>query len=943
MSKQKKHIFLRGKKIVSAGIAFSIAALAVTAGFGQIVGSRECGDAIYRSLNGVPALAGYDHAGLYYRFIGGDRTDLNNHRIIHVQNLSDVVIEDSYADFCSSSDNNQYYGAYTNPLITPAQRAAIVATMEDFRDNTNLNYTVWGQIDWEGSSWDGTIGDLENIRCDGFVECCYEMNGVDIWGKDQTHYSIVDYPEEHNDMPDFVNNDHPPEMMEDPDWEVSPKAQRGGLGEQYTKLRLSIADNPTVTCYLAGSSGIEGWYRSDVTVTLTASDQSGIIQSGGRDYIRYSRGVADPWETYTSPLTVTQSAHFFTFSVDKAGNAPDPVDEKVYIKIDKLPPPVTGPRVSTPGPTNDTTPTITGYTVVDNGDSGIRYYEYKVGSGGAVQTTIQSGFETPALSEGIHTIYVRAVDKAGNAGSWGSCQVEIDLTAEAVPTIDPVISPTGIDTQTVTGGRSLATAVVQLNYQEVDSYPTSSTWEDMVSLTPGYNYIRVRGSDAAGNWSGIVTAEIIYNPAVWEFNQDGDIEGWGVIDIYSWQVAGGFLTINPEIIDPYIEGPDISVPAVNFDRVEFRMRSRSASNSGQFFWRTAAENTFTEPKTRIFTVIADGDFHVYTLNLADQAEWTGTITGLRLDPVANGDADGDTGGSDDIDIDYIRLLPAEPPLPPTMACRPRGTVSDNTPYFDWLETGSNITDYCLRIDDEINPDETPGYLYNNYITNTGSSSSQDTVTALPDGDYYWFVYQRNGSQLWGPPATGSFTVNTVEGANEYGLGNDYFLIEGSDGEIRVLRVDNTGGGNYGPDIISDRWTWLINDGVAGFAGSGTTSWIDQTGARLGLDNGRGAEWTITLAGSEISSHLHLFYQPARVVAELDINFEQSGYYDYSQRYHWEYGNNHTSEDIPFKAFCTRTGNYRPVEYFMRNDDSNLLFTTNGTRALLALGAGNWDM
>jgi hypothetical protein len=98
----------------------------------------------------------------------------------------------------------------------------------------DLNYTAFGQIDWYGSSWDGTIDDLDNVRCDGMVEVCYELSGIEVWAKNQRagHYFIQDYPAEHNDMPDLLS-------APEPDTEVCPVVQRGGPGIKYTRLRAS--------------------------------------------------------------------------------------------------------------------------------------------------------------------------------------------------------------------------------------------------------------------------------------------------------------------------------------------------------------------------------------------------------------------------------------------------------------------------------------------------------------------------------------------------------------------------------------------------------------------------------------------------------------------------------------------------------------------------------
>jgi len=71
----------------------------------------------------------------------------------------------------------------------------------------------------------------------GRVEIVYEMNGIDVWGKNQDHYSIVDYPDEHNLVPFSVLDlacceantcDCATRPEPDPNIEVLPVVQRGG-------------------------------------------------------------------------------------------------------------------------------------------------------------------------------------------------------------------------------------------------------------------------------------------------------------------------------------------------------------------------------------------------------------------------------------------------------------------------------------------------------------------------------------------------------------------------------------------------------------------------------------------------------------------------------------------------------------------------------------------
>jgi len=57
---------------------------------------------------------------------------------------------------------------------------------------------------------------LEALRCDGLVEVCYELAGVEVWGRYAINYPIQTYLAEHNNLGRW-----------DPLTEFSPVIQRG--------------------------------------------------------------------------------------------------------------------------------------------------------------------------------------------------------------------------------------------------------------------------------------------------------------------------------------------------------------------------------------------------------------------------------------------------------------------------------------------------------------------------------------------------------------------------------------------------------------------------------------------------------------------------------------------------------------------------------------------
>jgi len=81
--------------------------------------------------------------------------------------------------------NTAYQGAYSKNTITPETHSSIVATARALGSNNKL-YTfldmldsknIHGFLGWE-EDWQGTIYDIDELRCDGVVEFSYEKNSA---------------------------------------------------------------------------------------------------------------------------------------------------------------------------------------------------------------------------------------------------------------------------------------------------------------------------------------------------------------------------------------------------------------------------------------------------------------------------------------------------------------------------------------------------------------------------------------------------------------------------------------------------------------------------------------------------------------------------------------------------------------------------------------------
>jgi hypothetical protein len=140
-----------------------------------------------------------------------------------------------------------------------------------------------------------------------------------------------------------------------------------------------------------------------------------------------------------------------------------------------------------------------------------------------VKVTMDGTTYEPAITDGkfqlavtfttekTYQIYVTAVDEAGNETTVQR-NIVYDITAPAV-TIDPVTSPTNLNSQLLTGTMEEGVTVsVTCSTATVGAftYPASTVWSvTLTNMAEGNNQIIVTASDAAGNVSNSVTATIV--------------------------------------------------------------------------------------------------------------------------------------------------------------------------------------------------------------------------------------------------------------------------------------------------------------------------------------------------------------------------------------------------------------------------------------------------
>jgi len=296
--------------------------------------AQEYGDPVYRELGGLAGfIYDYNHTAIF--------SGLDNYHNGRVREAlgSGTTTHEAYFDSEFTSYGSNYYGAYTlnNRTMSFTDRKSVVSIAIDLVNAAIAYPSTFLQVpvclEYYGSSFDGTVADISNIRCDGFVEYCYEKNGFRVW-RNQTYadstWSIVLYPDYHNDRPDLTRN---------PESEASPWAQRGApcaTGPDLLGCSYSAPDtkmNSAAVIKLPKYQVTEVTANGYVDVTVRATDESGI------HYIGYQKPGDTSWsysptqqqdpttDSYSYTIRVTRSGNFYTFAVDGGGNYPDTASE----------------------------------------------------------------------------------------------------------------------------------------------------------------------------------------------------------------------------------------------------------------------------------------------------------------------------------------------------------------------------------------------------------------------------------------------------------------------------------------------------------------------------------------------------------------------------------------------------------------------------------------
>ncbi|MDD5687129.1 MAG: carbohydrate binding domain-containing protein [Elusimicrobia bacterium] len=269
--------------------------------------------------------------------------------------------------------------------------------------------------------------------------------------------------------------------------------------------------SPSTTCNLSGTFGENGWYKSDVTVTLNAYD----VTSGVNKTLYLVDGDLSA-QTYTTPFAIGANGEHtvYYWSYDNTGNGE--ATHSQTVKIDKTVPSGLSVLITSPGTGFTNNRIITLALLASDATSGVAKMQFTEDSNNWPSTwedySISKSYYINSTGEGAKTIYFRVKDYAGNISSFVSTSIILDETKPTVVSFNPPDQNQG-ENETITINVTVSDTI-QLEKivvipeigpakeQYVNGTNDTKSF-DNINLRQGINHIMIQVWDVAGNVSNI--------------------------------------------------------------------------------------------------------------------------------------------------------------------------------------------------------------------------------------------------------------------------------------------------------------------------------------------------------------------------------------------------------------------------------------------------------
>ena len=353
--------------------------------------------------------------------------------------------------------------------------------------------------------------------------------------------------------------------------------------------------------------------------------------------------------------------------------------------------------------TNDETPTFSWTEPSDRGGGTIVGYKWEVDDPAPDRSTSATQITTGSLSNGAHTLYVRAIDDSGNPGDVGEIDFRIDTSAPGKPSVDlQVGSDSGKDNDDNLTNDSTPTVSFTASglpyrfWYEVDDPspdggPSESTSWTTPSLSDGQRTVYVLAEDAAGNLSRVGSLGITI-----------DTTGPGLVQSLSI-IGGATWNINTTPKFQWDDASDASGIDSYWWSIDDNTPTQGWTNQGN----TSQGDDATPPS------LSDGA-HIFRALAVDDAGNLGSIRSLTFTIDGN-----------------------DPSVPELV--KPVGeVVTDGNPLFEWTPSsdgsGSGVASYILQVRSDILGHEK---LLKTVLT--GTSYTPTGVETLPEERLKWRV------------------------------------------------------------------------------------------------------------------------------------------------------------------------------------------------------------
>ncbi|MCD6447608.1 MAG: PKD domain-containing protein, partial [Thermoplasmata archaeon] len=257
-----------------------------------------------------------------------------------------------------------------------------------------------------------------------------------------------------------------------------------GATDSITKQIVVLPVPPTTSCSVYGDEGEHGWYLSEVTIVLNASDDRGVKAT----YYKVDGGA---WHLYENPFTISSSGvHTISFYSIDVTDCAEAVKTKT-VKIDKT---VPWTEIIVRG--NEINGWYSGNVIIGfvghDTFSGVDKIMYRLDN----ETWREYGTAMEILQEGEHVLEYYAIDRAGNSEEIKTFEFRIDRMPPNINLLYP-------------SGEEILNGTIDIRWEAID--------ESKISIDLYYS------NDGGETWHLIAANE--ENDGVYEWDTTGVEDG----------------------------------------------------------------------------------------------------------------------------------------------------------------------------------------------------------------------------------------------------------------------------------------------------------------------------------------------------------------------------------------------------------------------------------